>query len=68
METKTTAIDWLAINASIDNELLLKIALKIQRDQLEHAFKAGWMKANATNYNPSYFENYLNNLDHEHNS
>lgn len=32
------------------------------KDELHAAFKAGWMRANATNYNESYFNQYYDNI------
>lgn len=44
----------------------IKKAEKIERRQLEAAFKAGWMRANALNYDPSYFEHFLSETYDNH--
>lgn len=70
METKQTAVEWL--EKILDeyrgpySELAMERAKDIERVQLEAAFKAGWMRANATNYDPSYFEHFLSETYDNH--
>lgn len=74
METKQTAVDWLEEQLSPDMKTmqgniiqgLFEQAKAQERQQLEAAFRAGWMRANATNYNPSYFEHFLSETYDNH--
>lgn len=69
METKQTAVEWLQDMFYLKLELFtdqFDYAKDIERQQLEAAFKSGWMRANATNYNPSYFEHFLSETYDNH--
>lgn len=69
MDKQKLAIEYLLHNLDPDTQRqnqifrILNLAFDIERQQLEAAFKAGWMRANATNYDPAYFEHYLNSIE-----
>jgi hypothetical protein len=72
METKQTAVEWLWEKYNSQKcgifyvDYLQAKNMENQhsatREALHAAFKAGWMKANATNYNESFFNHYYDNL------
>lgn len=67
MEKKLTAVEWLIESLpQIDWEhphygQLVEQAKEMENEELLDAFKSGWMRANAMNYQDSYFDYYINN-------
>lgn len=69
METKQTAVEWLNEYFYLQLELYesqFDHAKELEHQQLEAAFKAGWMRANATNYDDSYFQHFLSETYDNH--
>lgn len=50
----------------VDYQQLSEEAKVMEKEQLQAAFKAGWMRANALNYDPSYFEHFLSETYDNH--